>query len=177
MTRTDTDSPGERGPLLDRFLDRLDDFDVSHTLVTPAGVPDAVDAVASDPAVGIGLPDGLGTLPERVSTDWSPATLRTAATGVTPASFGIADYGSLVLPTTTDGVEPVSLFAEAHVAVLAADDVVPGMADALTRLGDQFRADAESAILATGPSATADMGALVKGAHGPKTVHAVVVRS
>ncbi|WP_436928474.1 LUD domain-containing protein [Halosimplex halobium] len=176
MTRTDTDTAAE-GATLNRFLDRLDDFDVSHALVAPDGVAAAVDAAASEPAVGVALPDGLGDLPAGVTTDWSPADLRGAATGVTPASLGVADYGSLVLPTTPAGVEPVSLFADGHVAVVAERDVVPGMADALARLGDRFRADGDSAVVATGPSATADMGALVKGAHGPKTVHAVVVRS
>lgn len=163
--------------MLDRFRDRLDDFDVSHTTVAPGGVSDAVRAVVEPPAVGVSLPEGRGELPSGVPTEWSPADLRGAATGVTPASLGIADYGSLVLPTTADGVEPVSLFAERHVAVVGADDVVGGMADALTHLGDRFRADRESVIVATGPSATADMGALVQGAHGPKAVHAIIVQS
>jgi hypothetical protein len=63
MTRTDTGLPVDSGSTLSRFLDRLDDFDVSRTLVTPDGVADAVDAVASEPAVGVRLPDGLGTAP------------------------------------------------------------------------------------------------------------------
>ncbi|TKX83368.1 hypothetical protein EXE43_24625, partial [Halorubrum sp. SS5] len=31
-------------------------------------------------------------------------------------------------------------------------------------------------VFATGPSATADMGGLVHGAHGPKEVHVVLLR-
>ena len=160
---------------LSRFLDRLGDFDVSYTRTDPDGVADAVAAALKRPAFGVTLPDGLGTLPPAVDTDWSPADLRSSATGVTPATLGIADYGSLVLPTTPDGVEPVSLFTDRHVAVVDARDVVSGMAEALSVLGERFRAERDSAIVATGPSATADMGALVKGAHGPMTVHAVVV--
>jgi len=160
---------------LDRFLDRLGDFDVSHARTPPGGVADAVAAAADGSVVGVPLPDGLGDLPDRVDTDWTPADLRRAGTGVTAATLGVADYGSLVLPSTPEGIEPVSLFADRHVAVVDAGDVVPGMAEALAELGDRFREDADSAVVATGPSATADMGALVQGAHGPETVHAVVV--
>jgi L-lactate dehydrogenase complex protein LldG len=162
---------------LDRFCERLDDFGVAHTLTSPDGVTGAIESILERPAVGVPLPDGHGRLPDAVTTDPSPSDLRAAATGVTPAALGIADYGSLVLPATPDGIEPVSLFADEHVGVLTADAVVPGMADALARLGDRFRDEGESAIVATGPSATADMGELVRGAHGPKAVHAVVVRT
>ncbi|MFB6091180.1 MAG: LUD domain-containing protein [Halobellus sp.] len=160
---------------LGRFRDRLDDFDVSHTRTAPDGVADAVAAALDGPAVGVPLADGLGELPDAVETDWSPADLERATTGVTHASLGIADYGSLVLPTTPEGVEPASLFVDRHVAVVAVDDVVGGMAEALAELGERFRTERDDAIVATGPSATADMGALVKGAHGPMTVHAVLV--
>lgn len=166
-------APGD--PPVDRFLVRLGDFDVSYTRTTPEGVAAAVDNVVEDPAVGVPLPDGLGELPDGVTTDPSPSELRAAATGVTQADLGVADYGSLALPATADGVEPVSLYGDTHVAVVASENVVPGMPEALAELGDRFRADGDSVVLATGPSATADMGALVQGAHGPKTVHAVVV--
>jgi len=162
-------------PPVDRFLDRLADFDVSHAVTTPDGVADAVADAADDPAVGVPLPEGLGELPPSVATDPSPSDLEAAATGVTHADLGVADYGSLALPATADGVEPVSLYGDTHVAVVAAEDVVPGMPEALSELGDRFREAGDSVVLATGPSATADMGALVQGAHGPKTVHAVVV--
>lgn len=162
---------------MDRFAERLSDFDVTHTQTTADGVADAIEDVLEPPAIGVELPDGTGQLPAAVETDPSPADLRRAATGVTEAILGIADYGSLVLPTTRSGVEPVSLFPEQHIAVLEARNVVPEMADAVDRLGDRIRTSGGSAIVATGPSATADMGELVKGAHGPKTVHAIIVQS
>lgn len=95
---------------------------------------------------------------------------------MTEATLAIADYGSIVLPSTPEGVEPVSLFPERHVAVLDEADLVESMATAIDRLGERIRADGGSHIVATGPSATADMGALVQGAHGPEHVHVVVVR-
>lgn len=161
---------------LGRFTERLDRLDVSHTTTDPAGVTDAVEAVLDPPAVGVALPDGLGDLPEAVETRPSPEDLRAARTGVTEATLAIADYGSIVLPSTPEGVEPVSLFPERHVAVLDEADLVESMATAIDRLGERIRADGGSHIVATGPSATADMGALVQGAHGPEHVHVVVVR-
>jgi L-lactate dehydrogenase complex protein LldG len=170
MTQTSTASTTEQ------FVDRLEDFGVSWTITGPDEVETEIEAVASTPAVGVdpGI-DGV-SLPPAVDQEISPATVEAAATGVTGAVLGVADYGSIVIPTTRSGVEPVSLFADHHVAVLREADIVPGMGEALTELGDSFRDDDWSGIIATGPSATADMGALVKGAHGPKTVHVIIVQ-
>ncbi|PSP55949.1 hypothetical protein BRC73_08695, partial [Halobacteriales archaeon QH_7_66_37] len=124
---------------------------------------------------GAPLPfDGVA-LPAAVTTDPTPAELSAAATGVTAASLAIADYGSVVLRAGEHGSEPISLFTDHHVAVLHEDDIVPDMESAFAWLGGTLRESRDSAIIATGPSATADMGALVQGAHGPKTVEVLVV--
>ena len=112
--------------------------------------------------------------PRSASTDPTPTELDAATSGVTAASLAVADYGSVVLESDAAGSEAVSLFPEHHVAVLRATDVVPGMREAVGRLGDRLR-DGASAVIATGPSATADMGALVIGAHGPREVDVVLV--
>jgi len=99
-----------------------------------------------------------------------------AAGGISPAAFAVADCGSLA-PRTGPG-EPVSLSPGTHVAVLrtGAGAVEPDMPAAMARFGPLARAEDAGVVLATGPSATADMGALVIGAHGPRAVEAVVVR-
>jgi L-lactate dehydrogenase complex protein LldG len=61
------------------------------------------------------------------------------------------------------------------VAVVRATDVVPDMAAGFDRLAGAFAAGATDAVLVTGPSATADMGALVQGVHGPAEMHVVIV--
>jgi len=71
----------------------------------------------------------------------------------------------------------VSLFVDRHVAVLDEADVVPNMEAAFERFGAEIPDTYGDAIIATGPSATADMGALVKGAHGPSEVRVVVVEA
>ncbi|ELZ81520.1 LUD domain-containing protein [Haloferax larsenii] len=156
------------------FEDSLERLEVGWTHTSSDELGDVLREVCDDPAVGVPLPSDA-PLPEWVNTNPTPADLREANAGVTAAGIGIADYGSVVVQGTPDGVEPVSLFCDRHVAVLQQSDIVPGMPEAFEWLGEEFRTGHSSAIIATGPSATADMGALVKGAHGPKDVHVVIL--
>jgi L-lactate dehydrogenase complex protein LldG len=164
------------GTTYDRFASRAADYGVELTRVPAANVPETIEAAIAEPAVGAPLPWDDVALPGSVPTDPSPAALDEAVTGVTAARLAIADYGSIVLRATPSGTEPVSLFPDRHVAVLRERDVVPDMEAAFDWLGDDLRSTRGSAVLATGPSATADMGALVQGAHGPKEVHVVVIQ-
>lgn len=145
------------------------------TRVERGGLSGAIAESVESPAVGTPLPWEGVSLPEEVTTDPSPAAMTQATTGVTPASLAIADYGSLVLWADQHASEPVSLFPQRHVAVLCEDDIVPDMGTAFEWFGEQLRDTRGSAIIATGPSATADMGSLVQGAHGPETVEVLVI--
>jgi len=158
---------------LSAFVASVEDHHASVHRSAPDAVAGTVADLIDPPAVGVRLPDGLG-LPEGVATDPTPAELDAANTGVTAARLAIADYGTVVLESDAAGSEAVSLFPERHVAVVRAGDVVPGMREAIGRLGGRLR-DGASAVLATGPSATADMGDLVIGAHGPREVEVVLV--
>ncbi|MFB6122331.1 MAG: LUD domain-containing protein [Haloferacaceae archaeon] len=157
------------------FEDSLGRLDVGWTHTSPDGFESTVASLVEAPAVGVSLPFDGASLPDDVTVDPPASALESARTGVTPASFGVAAYGSVVLPSTPDGAEPVSLYPELHVPVVRAADVVPGMPEAFERFGTEIRAERRSAIVATGPSATADMGELVRGAHGPKEVHVVIL--
>jgi len=165
-----------RSDTYDRFADSANEYDVELTRTAVESLPETITSVTTMPAVGAPLPWEACSLPDAVTIDPTPAQLNAAVTGVTAASLAIADYGSLVLEATPGGAEPASLFVDEHVVVLREQDIVPDMATAFEWFGDRFRETRGSAIIATGPSATADMGALVKGAHGPKAVHVVVVR-
>lgn len=165
---------------LSRFESALNELDVAVSYVDRDGFRDHVEEVVRPHAVGVALDEtfddpALTLDGTSVEVDPAPATLRTARTGVTGAGLGIADYGSLVLTATDRASELVSLFVERHVAVVRAEDVAADMDSAIETLGAELRETGGSAILATGPSSTADMGALVKGAHGPREVHVVVV--
>ncbi len=159
----------------ERFASRAADYGVALRRVPRDEATAAIDTALAPPAVGVPLPWDDVSLPGSVRTDPTPAALDGATTGVTGAALAVADYGSIVLRATPAGTEPVSLFPDRHVAVLRERDVVADMSAAFEWLGDDLRSTRGSAVLATGPSATADMGELVKGAHGPKEVHVVVV--
>lgn len=174
-------APTDDRPRTAEFEASLDELGVTWSRASAEEFETAVVEAVVEPAVGTPLPfEGVSLAGTDVTRDPTPAELDGAATGVTPADFGVAEYGSVVLRPDAAGTEPVSLYPERHVAVLAESDVLPDMSAAFERLeaalspggGD---ADGGDAIVATGPSATADMGALVTGAHGPKEVHVVLV--
>lgn len=146
----------------------------SHTTVDH--FDDALLEELDQPAVGTNPPY------ENVSFDQLPvitsptaSELTQAKTGVTPAAFGIADYGSIVITSGEEGTEQVSLFPDKHIAILRESDILPDMVSAIDRLDEAFSEDLTSAVIATGPSATADMGELVYGAHGPSKVHVLIL--
>jgi len=161
-------------PTLSTFEESLADLGVDSTRTTAEAFGETLADIVRDPAVGVPLPFDV-EYPEGVTVDPTPADLERAATGVTPASYGVANYGSVLLPTTDTGAELVSLYPTLHVPVVRADDILPDLPEAIDRFGDAARGEDLSAVVATGPSATADMGELVLGAHGPEAVHVVML--
>lgn len=159
------------------FTEELDELDVGWTGTTASGVGDVLAECTEPPVVGASSAHvSLESTPVDVELDPSLDDLRAARTGVTDATLGIAPYGSVVLRTDQEPTtEAASLFVDRHVVLLAESDVRPDVAAALRELAPAFRSEQASAIVATGPSATADMGALVRGAHGPETVHVVLI--
>nr|WP_303646753.1 LUD domain-containing protein [Haloarchaeobius salinus] len=155
-------------------MDALSALDVSHDRTTLADLEATLADAVDEPAVGVPLHVDAD-LPDAVATTFTPSELQDAATGVTPARLGIAEYGSVLIRSSAGGDEPVSLSPERHVAVLAAEDVVATGRDAVDWLADEVAAGRGSHVLATGASATADMGGLVEGVHGPNEVHVVLV--
>ncbi len=155
------------------FKRRLDSLGVTVTEGPEHSSTELLEAAAGEPAVGVEIP-GV-SLPGRIETEPTAAELRTAHTGITAASLGIAEYGSVAIEADRAGTEPVSLFVDRHVVVLRESDIVADMPAAFAWLGPRARDDSVDVVFATGPSATADMGGLVHGAHGPKEVHVVLL--
>lgn len=161
---------------LETFQESLESHRVSWTRIEAAAFGETLPELVEEPAVGARLPfDGLDYEGTSVVVDPTPAELSAARTGVTAVEFAVADYGSVVVESGAEGAEQVSLYPESHVAVLRESDLLPDMDAAFDRLQECFEAGATSAVLATGPSATADMGALVYGAHGPEDVTVVIL--
>lgn len=160
----------------DAFESSLSDLGVTRTRTTTEVFAEDLRDVIDEPAVGAPIPiEGVSLDDHSITTHPTPAELDAATTGVTAAEFAVAPYGTVVVAETPDGDDPVSLFPDRHVAVLRESDILDSMAAAFDRLGPLLREERRGAILATGPSATADMGTLVQGVHGPKEVHVLVV--
>jgi L-lactate utilization protein LutC len=100
--------------------------------------------------------------------------LATADIGVTGTFAAVASTGTICVRVDGGFSGYVSLLARTHIAVVSANRIVE-------RPGDLFRADCldgeglvEDFVYITGPSATADMGPLVRGVHGPHFLHILV---
>lgn len=158
------------------FQEALERHAATWSETTAADFESTLREHIREPVVGALLPfEGLSFDGLPVETDPSPGALQRARTGVTPAAIGIADYGTIVLTSGHGGTEQTSLYPERHVGVLRESDILADMPAAFDYLGDAFANRLTGAVLATGPSATADMGALVYGAHGPTTVHVIIL--
>jgi L-lactate dehydrogenase complex protein LldG len=113
---------------------------------------------------------------QRVITQPDSEEMVHSAVGVTEAFAGVARTGSVCVDVDYRHTNVISLLAPLHIAVLAAENIIP-------RLRDMFRPDVlggegltRDFVFITGPSATADMGPLVRGVHGPHRLHVIVVR-
>ena len=96
------------------------------------------------------------------------------ADGVVTASFcGIADSGTIVLHHgPAEGRRVISLLPDWHLCVLRASDVVETLPEYFARCAEPPRL----ATYISGPSATADIEMTrIKGVHGPRFLHVVVV--
>lgn len=112
----------------------------------------------------------------RVRAEPSTEEMVNSPAGVTEAFAGVARTGSVCVDVGYQQTGMASLLAPLHIAVLAAETIVP-------QPRDLFREDVlggkgltRSFVFITGPSATADMGPLVRGVHGPHRLHIIVLR-
>lgn len=158
---------------LERFERSLRELGASAERVDPDATAEALEEAVDEPAVGVPI-EGV-SLPDGVETDPTPSDLEAAVTGITPAAFGIAETGTVALPSTAAGIEPVSLYPERHVAVLEESQLLETLSAGLERVQSEFARGERSLVFATGRSSTADMGALVHGVHGPRSVHVLVL--
>ena len=110
-----------------------------------------------------------------VSLDTSRDACAQADIGITSADFALADTGTIVLLAGAGESRLVSLLPPVHVAVFPRSAILTGL-DELFSVVPNPAAQTSSMVLITGPSRTADIEQiLVRGVHGPGTVHAVIV--
>ena len=101
--------------------------------------------------------------------------LASADAGVTDAFAGVGRTGSICLRITHRLGGAVSLFPRRHVAVLDAKRIVPRPRDVFSDEYLETGGSRGDFVFVTGPSATADMGSLVRGVHGPGKLHIILL--
>jgi L-lactate dehydrogenase complex protein LldG len=162
----------DRGDLVALFEERVSDY---RAIVTRCAA-DEVEAVVADVlgAARAVVPAGLGLeVPGAVADDgFSAAELDGYDAVVTRAAVGIAETGTIVLDHGPDqGRRAISLVPDLHVCVVAADQVVADVPDAIALLDP-----ARPLTWISGPSATSDIELdRVEGVHGPRTLRVVLV--
>lgn len=112
----------------------------------------------------------------RVTTQPNSEEMVNSAVGVTEAFAGVARTGSVCVDVNYQRTNVVSLLAPLHIVVVPAERIVPQPRDLFRKdvLGGEGLA--RDFVFITGPSATADMGPLVRGVHGPHKLHVIVVQ-
>lgn len=160
---------------VDTFTGQMKTLGVGFSRVAAIDLADELATLADDPVVASPLDVHGAELPRGVDEKPSSEALGEATTGITPAAFGIAEYGTVAVTPTAAEEGSVSLFPPFHIAVVQKSNVVRTMDDGFERLTDLFAAGTNDVVLVTGPSSTGDMGELVRGVHGPAEMHVVVV--
>lgn len=100
--------------------------------------------------------------------------------GLTHAAAAVAETGTLVLASGADNPVTLNFLPETHIVVVEERDLVPAYEDAWDKVRARFGQDKmpRTVNFISGPSRTGDIGGrLVMGAHGPRRMCVVVVRS
>jgi L-lactate dehydrogenase complex protein LldG len=100
----------------------------------------------------------------------------TDAVSVQHGFAGIAETGTLMLPSGPDRPVTLNLLADTEIVVLRASAIVGAYEEAWDRLRTELGAMPRNVMLVTGPSRSADIEQTLElGAHGPRRVHVVLV--
>jgi L-lactate dehydrogenase complex protein LldG len=96
--------------------------------------------------------------------------------GITPAQFGIAETGSVVIRSDSEDVRMASMLSNTHVVVLKSTNIVATKAEMAETLRQWFKERNSYTAFITGPSRTADIERILTlGAHGPLRLQILLV--
>lgn len=95
--------------------------------------------------------------------------------GLTGASAALASTGSLVMMSGGGRHRLTSLLPDVHVVALLTSQILPDLEEWIRVNPGAFREPSNTVII-TGPSKTADIAQeLIKGAHGPRQIHILLI--
>jgi len=171
--------------LIDRFVASAID-----TLATVQRIPSngsalnsaLLQAAGGDELIFLAEPDDIAPelftqfkKNERVIVGPTRDQMRTIRVGVTDAFCGIASTGSICVSITRNLSGPASSLTRKHIAVVEGRTILPRPRDVFSEEFLGGRGLSRSFSFITGPSATADMGPLVHGVHGPGILHIIIL--
>ncbi len=164
--------PATQEALLDLFAERVADYRADVRRVTADQVEAAIGSILGDRSVIVAPELPWPVAGAVLDSGQSAAELDRLDAVVTAARVGIAETGTIVLDHTGDqGRRALSLVPDLHVCVIRADQIVPGVPDAVALL-DPSRPQ----TWISGPSATSDIElSRVEGVHGPRHLHVLLV--
>jgi L-lactate dehydrogenase complex protein LldG len=156
---------------------------------TVARVPnaDAVPEAVADYLAAQNLPPRLAMAPhpDLRALPWASRPLleiregraeATDAVSVQHGFAGIAETGTLMLPSAPERPVTLNLLADTEIVVLRASCIVGAYEEAWDRLRAEIGGMPRNVMLVTGPSRSADIEQTLElGAHGPRRLHVVVV--
>jgi len=148
---------------------------------------DAVPGAVADYLAAQNLPGSfiMAPHPELQAIPWSARPLLDVREGRAQASdavsvqhgfAGIAETGTLMLPSAPERPVTLNLLADTEVVVLRASTIVGAYEEAWDKLRAEVGAMPRNVMLITGPSRSADIEQTLElGAHGPRRLHIVLV--
>jgi len=100
-----------------------------------------------------------------------------AGFGITGVDFVMAETGSLVVSSITEGSQLASLAPPVHIGLYRRHQVLGSLEEVLEQASvAHFEEQGRSIVLITGPSRSADIEQiLIRGVHGPREVSAILV--
>jgi len=101
--------------------------------------------------------------------------LASADVGITDAFAGVAKTGSVCVSLYRSISNYISLLPKKHIVILESKKIVPRPRDIFNLYLNEKINNGRGLIFISGPSATADMGELVRGAHGPSRLHIILI--
>lgn len=155
--------------------------------VTRVADLDAIPGAVADYLAAQNLPGSLimAPHPDLQAIPWSARPLLDIREGRAQGSdavsvqhgfAGIAETGTLMLPSAPERPVTLNLLADTEIAVLRASAIVGAYEEAWDKLRSEVGAMPRNVMLITGPSRSADIEQTLElGAHGPRRLHIVLV--
>jgi L-lactate dehydrogenase complex protein LldG len=171
--------------LIDQFMESA--VETTATVEKIPGTPEALNEallkeIGEEEFVLLSEPDDVDAelfsvfkKNEKVVTQPTKEQLKKMKLGITDAFCGIAKTGSVCVSISKNLTSPASMLTRKHIVVVDGETIVSRPSDLFSENYLNGKGLTRSFSFITGPSATADMGPLVRGVHGPGKLHIIIL--